>query len=132
VLHNESDGDMNHAVPVLRIGDFDEAKAFYVNWLGFSVDWEFRFGDDFPVYAQVARDGITLHLTQHAGDCAFGGLAHIEVDDLDALWQTWDATRPATLPRPQRMPWNALALRIPDPFGNRLSFQQTLDQPAGT
>ncbi|HEV7300355.1 MAG TPA: glyoxalase superfamily protein [Tepidisphaeraceae bacterium] len=119
---------MNGAVPVLRVGDWGEPKAFYVDWLGFALDWEFRFGDDFPAYAQVARDGITLHLTQHAGDCAFGGLAHIEVDDIESLLQAWDAGRPAAaLPRPKRMPWNALALRVPDPFGNHLSIQQTLD-----
>src|SRR4028118_308802 len=61
VVFFESGCDMNHAVPVLRIGDFGEAKAFYVDWLGFSLEWEFRFGDDFPVYAQIGRDGITLH-----------------------------------------------------------------------
>ncbi len=42
--------------PILRI--FDEAKAreFYVDFLGFSVDWEHRFGDNFPQYMQVSRD----------------------------------------------------------------------------
>lgn len=40
--------------PILRI--FDEAKAreFYVDFLGFKVDWEHRFGENFPLYMQVS------------------------------------------------------------------------------
>ena len=39
--------------PILRI--FDEAKAreFYVEFLGFTVDWEHRFEPDLPLHASV-------------------------------------------------------------------------------
>ena len=48
-------------VPILR--SFDEAKAreFYIDWLGFVVDWEHRFEPGLPLYMQVSRDGIALH-----------------------------------------------------------------------
>ena len=36
------------AVPVFRIFDESKAKEFYVNWLGFKVDWEHRFEPDLP------------------------------------------------------------------------------------
>ena len=41
-------------IPILRI--FDEAKAceFYIDFLGFMIDFEHRFGDDFPLYMQVS------------------------------------------------------------------------------
>lgn len=46
---------MSHKViPILRI--FDEAKAreFYIDWLGFSVDWEHRFNSNTPlIYAGI-------------------------------------------------------------------------------
>jgi len=40
---------------VLR--SFDEAKAreFYVDFLGFTVDWEHRFEPGMPLYMQVSR-----------------------------------------------------------------------------
>ena len=55
-------------VPILR--SFDEAKAreFYIDWLGFSIDWQHRFGPDAPLYMQVSRSGIVLHLSEHHGD----------------------------------------------------------------
>src|SRR4029453_4400089 len=28
------------AIPILRIFDVDRARGFYVDWLGFTVDWE--------------------------------------------------------------------------------------------
>jgi catechol 2,3-dioxygenase-like lactoylglutathione lyase family enzyme len=30
-------------IPILRIFDEAKARAFYVDWLGFKVDWEHRF-----------------------------------------------------------------------------------------
>jgi len=59
---------MLRSIPILRI--FDEAKAreFYVDFLGFTVDWEHRFNDDAPLYMQVSRDGCVLHLSEHYGD----------------------------------------------------------------
>ena len=55
-------------IPILR--SFDEAKAreFYVGFLGFAVDWEHRFEPGMPLYMQVSRDGILLHISEHHGD----------------------------------------------------------------
>jgi catechol 2,3-dioxygenase-like lactoylglutathione lyase family enzyme len=53
---------MQRTVPMLHIGGYEEAKAYYVDWLGFRIDWEFRFEPTFPVYMQVSRDGLVLHL----------------------------------------------------------------------
>jgi catechol 2,3-dioxygenase-like lactoylglutathione lyase family enzyme len=42
----------------------DEAKAreFYVDFLGFTVDWKHRFEPGMPLYMQVSRAGIEFHL----------------------------------------------------------------------
>ena len=60
------------AIPILRI--FDEAKAreFYLGFLGFTVDWEHRFAPDLPLYMQVSRGGLVLHLSEHQGDATPG------------------------------------------------------------
>ena len=64
-------------VPVLR--SFDEAKAreFYVDFLGFTVDWEHRFEPGMPLYMQVSRAGIEFHISEHHGSGSPG--AHVRV-----------------------------------------------------
>jgi hypothetical protein len=58
---------LHSPIPVLRI--FDEAKAreHYVGFLGFKIDWEHRFGDNFPLYCQISRDACIIHLSEHHG-----------------------------------------------------------------
>lgn len=43
--------------PIIRIFDEGKAREFYVDFLGFQLDWEHRFGDNFPLYMQVSRAG---------------------------------------------------------------------------
>ncbi len=65
--------EFEQAVPIVRIFDVAKAQEFYLGFLGFSVDWEHRYGDDFPLYTQVSRNGLRLHLSEHAGDATPGG-----------------------------------------------------------
>ncbi len=71
--------------PVLR--SFDEVKAleFYVDFLGFEVEFEHRFGENFPLYLGIRRDDVVLHLSEHHGDCSPGALVRIAVSDVRAL-----------------------------------------------
>ena len=71
--------------PILRI--FDEAKAreFYVDFLGFTVDFEHRFDPGAPLYMQVSRDDCRLHLSEHHGDASPGAKVRIAIDDVEAL-----------------------------------------------
>src|SRR5260370_25943062 len=43
-------------IPILRIFSVDKAKEFYVDYLGFKVDWEHHFEENTPAYIQVSRD----------------------------------------------------------------------------
>jgi hypothetical protein len=108
--------------PILRI--FDEAKAreFYVEFLGFNVDWEHRFGPDLPLYMQVSKDACVLHLSEHHGDASPGSAVRIGTSDLDGyhaelLAKRYKYARPGI----QEMPWGR-DMSITDPFGNRLTF----------
>lgn len=80
---------MQRTVPILHIDSYEEAKAFYVDWLGFKIDWEFRFEPTFPVYMQVSRDGLVFHLSEHKGGNPGPAMCHVDVDDLDALMAEW-------------------------------------------
>lgn len=111
-------------VPVLRIFDEAKARAFYVDWLGFKVDWEHRFEEDLPLYMQVSRDGCVLHLSEHHGDATPGSHLRIESDDIDAFAADLQQ-RPYIFARPgtaKKMPWGTQEITLADPFGNRLTF----------
>lgn len=116
-------------VPILRIFDEDAAREFYIDFLGFSVDWEHRFGENMPLYMQVSLNGCTLHLTGHHGDCTPGSRVYIRCEGIEAYQQTLIAkeykhARPGC---PERTPWNSFELTLADPFGNRLTFAEALD-----
>ena len=109
--------------PILRI--FDEAKAreFYVDFLGFTIDWEHRFEPGLPLYLRVSRGECVLHLSEHHGDACPGAAVRIECDDVEAyrralLAKQYKHARPGV----EDMPWGAREMRVADPFGNRLVF----------
>lgn len=110
------------AIPILRIFSVDKAKEFYVGFLGFSIDWEHRFEPALPLYAQVRRSGLTLHLSEHHGDATPGSTVFVPVDDIDSLHaellgKTYGYARPGV----QTVGWGRL-MEVADPFGNRLRF----------
>lgn len=63
--------------PVMRVFDEAEAREFYLGFLGFTLDWEHRFGPNFPLCAQVSRAGLTVHLSGHHGDASPGSTAFV-------------------------------------------------------
>jgi hypothetical protein len=65
------------AIPILRIFSVEKAKEFYLDFLGFKTDWEHRFGDNFPLYTQVSRSGLRLHLSEHHGDASPGSTVFV-------------------------------------------------------
>lgn len=73
--------------PQFRITDARRSLAFYVDGLGFAVDWEHRFEPGLPVFMQLTRAGQTIFLTEHDGDCKVGGAAYFVVPDVDACYQ---------------------------------------------
>ena len=113
--------------PIFRI--FDEAKAreFYVDFLGFNVDWEHRFEPGTPLYMQVSKDGCVLHLSEHYGDCSPGAAVRIETSNLDDFHAQL-ASKHYKYARPgiERMPWGTRDMSVKDPFGNRLTFTDAI------
>jgi uncharacterized glyoxalase superfamily protein PhnB len=114
---------LGRTTPILRI--FDEAKAreFYTGFLGFTVDWQHRFGERFPLYLQVSRGDCVLHLSEHHGDCAPGAAVRIETAELDALHAEL-AARDYRFAKPaiEEAPWGERLFSVTDPFHNRLTF----------
>ncbi len=71
--------------PILRIFDEHKAREFYVEFLGFKVEFEHRFGENFPLYLGLSLSNCRLHLTEHHGDACPGASVRIETDAIDVL-----------------------------------------------
>jgi hypothetical protein len=54
--------NFNSPIPILRSFDEAKAKEFYVDFLGFTVDWEHRFEDNTPLYMQLSKDNCVRGL----------------------------------------------------------------------
>ncbi|MDB5267369.1 MAG: hypothetical protein JWP58_409 [Hymenobacter sp.] len=111
--------------PILRIFDYAKALEFYIDWLGFRIDWEHR-PEGSPGYLQITREDVTLHLSEHHGDCAPGArvfiddFAHLTAYHAQLLARQYKHNKPG-LDIPFYDP-TALEMTVIDPFHNRLTF----------
>ena len=110
------------AIPILRI--FDEAKAreFYVDYLGFTVDWEHRYEPELPLYLQVSRSGLVLHLSEHHGDGTPGSVIFCEMTGIRAFHAELTAKRYRYYRPGLHRESDAEEFSVQDGFGNGLRF----------
>lgn len=125
---------LQRIVPTLRMTDEARSRAFYVDGLGFRVDWTHRFEPSFPALLQLSRDGTFFYLSQHVMDCAVGGLLHLFVDSVDSV-DDWHAELrqhgvAIELP-PTDKPWGLREMHVVDPDGNRLRICARLPRRPG-
>jgi hypothetical protein len=122
---------VSQTIPILRIFSVEKAKEFYVGFLGMTVDWEHRFDDVAPIYMQVSRAGLTLHLSEHHGDCCPGSTVFVRVTGLDEFHREITAKNYGYLrPGVERTFHHSKCLEVTDPFGNRIRFDETLPSTA--
>ncbi len=112
------------AVPIIRIFDIAKAHEFYLGFLGFSVDWEHRYGENFPLYTQVSRGGLALHLSEHAGDATPGGTTVVYMKGIRALHAELAAHRYRYMKPGLEDEGTRLEVQVTDPFGNRIRFME--------
>ncbi|MCR2805553.1 VOC family protein [Paenibacillus soyae] len=112
--------EFGRAVPILRIFDQTKALEFYIDFLGFHIDWEHRFEPGTPLYLQVSKGGCILHLSEHHGDCTPGSAVRIEVGDAKAFQEELLSKRYKYARPGYSEEWRAV--EVTDPFGNRLVF----------
>ena len=115
-------------VPILRIFDYKKAIEFYVDWLGFTIDWEHVFEEGMPIYMQVSRDGISLHLSEHHGDTTPGTRIYIECIGLKEYHRELnDKKYKNNKPGLEKAFYGAWCMEVIDPFGNRLIFNEAIE-----
>ena len=80
-LSKESQTQNNPAferpIPILRM--FEEAKAreFYLDFLGFTIEFEHRFEAHLPLYLGIDRGGLKLHPSEHQAQEIAGASAAV-------------------------------------------------------
>jgi hypothetical protein len=123
-------------IPVLRIFAVDPALQFYVDFLGFTVDFGGpNGGPGTPYYGQVSFATTTLHLAEAAYDASQGATVFIWIDGIVELRERLNYRRievpvwgPAVwTPEVEKAQWDGRVLTIADPFGNHLRFSEPND-----
>lgn len=126
----------NATIPVLRIFSVDAALQFYVDFLGFRLDFGGPAGGEGTAYyGQVSRASTTLHLSEVAYDPGPGATVLIWLSDLDAWRDQLNERRedvrvwgPAVwAPTIEPAPWDARVMTLSDPFGNHFHFNEPND-----
>ncbi len=115
------------AIPVHRCRDFGRSLAFYTGTLGFELLW--RSDEPGPVYAAVKWRDHEIHLSEHAGDGAFGAVTYLPVDDVDAVHAELLARGFRPPPgssevhsAPIDQSWERRELYVDDPDGHTLRY----------
>jgi len=114
-------------VPILLVRDVTKAAAFYVDQLGFQID--FLHGNP-PFYGSVSRDRACLHL-RFVHDSSFAALAAreqslllatIEVQHVKALFDEYEQRGVEFPQRLVRQAWGGIDFHVRDVDGNVISF----------
>jgi hypothetical protein len=129
--------EIRSSIPVLRMLDEAKAKAFYLGYLGFEVDWEGRFNPTAPLYMQIHLGEAIIHLNGHAEEDAPISQVNIPVVGLEKYCQYLIA-KGADYPKPcvvdPRFRGRNTDMNIDDPFGNELVFCSEgteVEEPSG-
>jgi catechol 2,3-dioxygenase-like lactoylglutathione lyase family enzyme len=112
-------------IPIIRMFDVAKALEFYCGFLGFAEDWRGEVFPGAPLYMQLSRGPIKLHLSEHHGDAAPGGTWVIQMTGIEALHseliaKNYKYNRPGL----EATPYETLEVHVVDPFGNTIRFTQ--------
>ena len=114
------------AIPILRIFSVDKAKEFYVDFLGFKIDWEHRFSDNFSALCAGLPRGPEAALERASRrrqpriDGVHLDARHRRLPPRAASAKNYRYYRPGL----EDAPWDARVMEVGDPFGNKLRFSE--------
>jgi uncharacterized glyoxalase superfamily protein PhnB len=109
------------AVPEIPAASIDKAVAYYVNTLGFTLDW----GDEQGGIAGISRRSCRLFITNRSFRASYGNTGPVvfwlnlaskaQVDELFAEWKSRHAT---IVKEPEDKPWKLREFTAADMDGN--------------
>ncbi|MDF6103083.1 glyoxalase superfamily protein [Gordonia hongkongensis] len=111
------------SVPILRIQDEALAREFYLDYLGFVVEWEHRFEENFPLYMRIVRDETIIDLSEHHGDGTPGTAVWVMVSSAtDFHSEISNRGHRRVAPGIDTDGPGGPTVEVADPFGNVLRF----------
>jgi len=110
------------AVPEIPAVNVDSAAAYYVNRLGFTLDW----GDDQGGIAGISRENCRLFITNRSfrephGNTSGPILIWLNLDsksEVDELFAQWKAAQAKIVSEPEDKPWKLREFTAADLDGN--------------
>ncbi|HET8772350.1 MAG TPA: glyoxalase superfamily protein [Thermoanaerobaculia bacterium] len=102
------------ATPILRVADLRASVGYFVDILGFAIDWET------PGFLSVSRDRCCIFLCE-GGQGNPGAWTWTGVPDVEALHEELVARGAKIRQAPTNFPW-ALEIQVEDLDGNVLRF----------
>lgn len=123
----------SRVIPTLRMFDIAKAREFYLDYLGFKVDFEHRFEPELPLFLGISRGGLQLYLSEHHGDGSPGIHISIQMTGLadyhaELTAKNYGYMRPGLV----QQPWGATTMTVYDPFSNHLIFTQDDEAKGGS
>ena len=109
-------------ISTFRVADARVAETFYRDKLGFKTSWEFDPGDGSPVFVEVMRDAVAIHLSEHDGDGPEAVSIYVNVADAQALYEEITGKGVVIEAPPEAMPWRHVVFELQDPDGNIMRF----------
>ena len=121
---------MELAIPHLRILDYDGAVAFYVDALGFEIDFEWRNEPGLPVYMGIRRGTLYAHLSEYeaSGPPGQGRGMVLSVDDAERWYKALKQKGVPIEREIQTQPWGARDFILRDPFDNTIVVMSSSSQ----
>ena len=109
------------AVPEIPAASIDKAAAYYVNTLGFTLDW----GDEAGGIAGISRGDCRLFITNPPFRETFGNTGPVlfwlnlnNKGEVDELFAEWKAAHANIVAEPEDKPWMLREFTAADLDGN--------------
>jgi hypothetical protein len=117
--------EFRRSVPILPMFEVEKTKGFYLGFLGFSLTSEHAFVPGAPVYRQISRAGLVIHLGDHHGDGKPGTPVVAEMAGGEDFHREISAKGYQYMrPGVERTPSNADLMTVIDPFGHDFRFNK--------
>ena len=110
------------AVPEIPVSNVDNAAEYYVNVLGFSLDW----GNDAGGIGGISQGDCRMFLTNapfRAAPVTSPVIVWLNLtskQEVDELFERWKDTGAKIVEAVEDKPWNLREFRVADPDGNQL------------
>ena len=116
----------DQVIPILNVSDVSASLAFYTEVLGFEESWHWGHP---PTFGGVCSGDQEIQFCEGSQGHPGTWLA-IWVEDVDALYERYSASRVDIRQIPTTFEWGAREMNVADPDGHRIRFSTGTDAPA--